>query len=188
MMNEFGAPLDRAGYAPSIMHRTARGRSCCYLCGKPAAGEKMDRHEPWGAANRQKSKELGLWVELHHWGCHEGPGSAHDSGEVARMLRADAQRAAMLRYGWSREEWIERFGKSELTEEECLRLIVMPKKQESDTSVACGDSSISHGETMSGAGTSRRVEQIIARLWPDHPTTTRRSSGFQLLPDADLPY
>lgn len=173
MKNEFGAELDRAGYAPSIIQPIRPGRCCCYLCGKPAGHEKMDRHEPYGGALRQKSKELGLWVELHHWGCHEGPGSAHDSGEVARQLRADAQRAAMLRYGWTREKWIEEFGKSELSEEECTRLIVVPKASE---------------DKPAGAGTSERVASIIQRLWPDHPTTTRRCTGFQLLHEAELPF
>lgn len=117
--NEFGAALDGAGYAPSIMQRG----ECCALCGR-SWGAKMDRHEPWGGiANREKSKALGLWVTLCHIGCHEGPGSVHDDAALARELRKDAQRAAMLRYGWSREEWIRRFGKSELSEDEAARII-----------------------------------------------------------------
>lgn len=118
MKNEFGVELSRAGYAPSIMQHN----ECCALCGR-SWGAKLDRHEPWGAANRQKSKELGLWVTLCHFGCHEGPGSVHDDGALARQFRKDAQRAAMLRYGWSLAEWIGRFGKSELTEAEAARII-----------------------------------------------------------------
>ena len=133
-VNEYGAALDRAGYAPSIMQTVPRGRTCCcYLCGRPAGYNKLDRHEPWGAANRRKSMEHGLWVLLCHEGCHEGPGSVHADGAKARELRKDAQRAAMLRYGWSREEWIARFGKSELSEDEAKRLIVLPAE---DTSSA----------------------------------------------------
>jgi len=116
LMNEYGAILDRAGYAESIMQTHEH----CALCGR-SWGTKLDRHEPWGGANRKKSKELGMWVTLCHYGCHEGPGSVHDDAEKARKLRKDAQRAAMLRYGWSREEFIRRFGKSELSEEECAR-------------------------------------------------------------------
>ena len=108
MTNEFGATLDRAGYAPSIMQVNRAGRCSCYLCGRATGYNKLDRHEPWGAANRRKSKELGLWVLLCHEGCHEGPDSVHADGEKNRELRKDAQRAAMLRYGWSREEWMER--------------------------------------------------------------------------------
>lgn len=205
MTNEFGVSLDRAGYAPSVMQPIRRGRCCCYLCGKPAGGEKMDRHEPWGAANRSKSKELGLWVELHHFGCHEGPGSVHADGEKARELRADAQRAAMLRYGWSYEEWIRRFGKSELSEEECRRLIVVgtavkkaadgaPVEVDlvSDPSVACGDTSPSQEEAKTGiiasagAGTKRRVEQILDEYFSER--NKPRRSAFVILDGPDLPY
>lgn len=47
---------------------------------------------------------------------------------MAEELRRDAQRAAMLRYGWSREDWIRRFGRSALGEEEeanwkCLKRV-----------------------------------------------------------------
>lgn len=110
--NEYGTELDRAGYAPSIMQREC----CCANCGRTWG--KLDRHEPWGASNRTKSKALGMWVLLCHSGCHEGPGSVHDDGALARQFRKDAQRAAMRRYSWSREEFIRRFGKSELSEDE----------------------------------------------------------------------
>ena len=207
MTNEFGAALDRNGYAPSIMQMIPRGRTCCcYLCGKPGHASEMDRHEPWGAANRQKSKELGLWVELHHWGCHEGPGSVHGgNGEAARQLRADAQTAAMLRYGWDREKWIEEFGKSELSEEECRRLIVVgtavkkaadgaPVEVDlvSDPSVACDDTSPSQEEAKTGiiasagAGTKRRVEQILDEYFPER--NKPRRSAFVILDGPDLPF
>lgn len=184
MTNEFGATLDRAGYAPSILHPMQPGRCCCYLCGRPANYEKMDRHEPYGGALRQKSKELGLWVELHHWGCHEGPGSAHDSGAVARQLRADAQRAAMLRYGWDREKWIEEFGKSELSEEECLELNEGPGAR---ITTAAGRPRNDEGACEvkpAGAGKSR-VEEILDEYFPNR---ARTRGAFQLLPDADLPF
>lgn len=116
--NEFGAELDRAGYAPSIL----QAGTCCARCGR-RWGVKLDRHEPWGGANRSKSKELGMWVLLCHEGCHEGPGSVHDDGTLARRFRAEAQRAAMLRYGWSTSEFIRRFGKNELSEDEAARII-----------------------------------------------------------------
>ena len=160
--NEFGAELDRAGYAPSIMQPAHT--VCCYVCGQPAHLYEMDRHEPWGAANRQKSKALGLWVSAHHVGCHEGPGSAHADGELARKLRKDAQTAAMLRYGWSREKWIEEFGKSELTEEEAAELL-MPVKQMA---------------RRHSAGSAAR------ELRPD-PTPAPRSA-FRLVDGPDLPF
>ena len=200
MTNEFGATLDRAGYAPSIMQVAQHGRCCCYLCGKPGGYEKMDRHEPWGGANRQKSKELGLWVLLHHIGCHEGPGSVHADGEKARELRKDAQRAAMLRYGWDRAEWIERFGKSELSEEECRRLIVVGRTIREaaegapvevdgvpDPSVASGASSLSQREPGPGAGAKSRVEQILDEYFPDRASRVHRSA-FRLIDEPELPF
>jgi len=207
MTNEYGATLDRAGYAPSIMQVNRAGRCSCYLCGRAAGYNKLDRHEPWGAANRRKSMELGLWVLLCHEGCHEGPGSVHADGEKARELRRDAQRAAMLRYGWSREEWIGRFGKSELSEEDAKRLIILPKEGGTDCHVGlrpsrndrCGgeepsqsaqsaDSSPGVGaKDGGGAGTSSRVAALIRKYWPDHQTTTR-ASGFCLIDGPDLPF
>ncbi len=119
--NEYGAELDHAGYAPSII----RTDTCCANCGR-RWGVKLDRHEPWGGANRSKSKELGMWVLLCHKGCHQGPGSVHDDGSLARRFRKEAQRAAMFRYGWSEEEFIRRFGKNELDEAETAE--IPPKK------------------------------------------------------------
>lgn len=198
MTNEFGATLDRAGYAPSIMQVNKTGRCCCYLCGRATGYNKLDRHEPFGGANRKKSQALGLWVLLCHEGCHEGPGSVHADGEKARELRKDAQRAAMLRYGWSREEWIERFGKSELSEDEARRLIVIPKtvREKADGTgedpsaplrSAQDDKRESAQDDRRGAGTKRRVGQIIRELWPDHQTTFR-DSGFCLIDGPDLPF
>ena len=178
-VNEYGAALDRAGYAPSIMQTVPRGRTCCcYLCGRPAGYNKLDRHEPWGAANRRKSMEHGLWVLLCHEGCHDGPGSVPGgNGEAARQLRADAQTAAMLRYGWSREKWIAEFGKSELDEAECAALL--PSQSRSARQLPQRGS-------REGAGTSTRAAALIRELWPERQTTTR--SGFRLIDGPDLPY
>lgn len=164
MTNEHGAVLDRNGYAPSIMQIGCG----CYLCGR--SGGQMDRHEPWGAANRQRSKGDGLWVNLCHLGCHEGPGSAHGDPAVGRELRKDAQRAAMLRYGWSREEWIRRYGKSELDETEAKRLIVIPKTEDE--------------EEKRGAGVSSRVYALLQELYPDH----NHARGFALIDGPELPF
>lgn len=207
MKNEFGAQMDRAGYAPSILQPT--GKSCCFLCGRPAGGEKMDRHEPWNGANRRKSMELGLWVNLHHYGCHEGPGSVHDQPAKARELRAEVQRAAMIRYGWSYGEWLERFGKSEISEEEADALTAPAAPQEAgDPSGAVRQLPFAKGALIGDAArrTSANVAgevndaaerrggcdfgragALIRELWPDHQTTLA-PSGFRLLPDPDLPF
>ena len=128
MTNEFGIRLDGNGYAPSIMERNRTSTpggggmygsgGSCWLCGR-SFGAKLDRHEPWGGlANRTKSKELGLWVSLCHWGCHEGPGSVHDDPALNRALRRRTQAQAMCVYGWDLDEWRRRFGKSEIGEGE----------------------------------------------------------------------
>ena len=66
MKNEFGACLDKNGYAPGIV---TFDTDCCFLCG--GQDEKLDRHECFGGAMREKSKRLGLWVPLCHNRCHE---------------------------------------------------------------------------------------------------------------------
>jgi len=168
MKNEFGESLDRAGYAPSIMQRDA---DCvCYLCGRRAYQGKMDRHEPFGGiANRKKSQEHGLWVSLCHFGCHEGPGSVHDDPAQNEELRRDAQRAAMLRYGWSREEFILRYGKSHLTEAECSRILT-PEKTEKLVRE-------SRKEPDFAAAAA-----AVKRLFPTHTTS------FAVIDGPELPY
>ena len=151
---------NRNGYTDSIM---VENEGVCALCGR--RNQKLDRHEPWGGANRQKSKELGLWVNLHR-ACHE---EAHRDAETGRQLRADAQRAAMLRYGWTREEWIRRFGKSELSQDDCARIILTEKVSPS-------------GEVL-----SRRGESSQRRCSPlENPGDC---AGFRVILDGpELPY
>ncbi len=111
MRNEFGLLLDRNGYAPSIL-RTAQGK--CYICGRRA---ETERHEPFGAALRSKSKALGLWVNLCRE-CHRtGEQSVHKCKLAADVLREECQRAAMQQYGWSMGEWLARFYKNYIEEE-----------------------------------------------------------------------
>lgn len=106
--NEYGAPLDRNGYAPSILFTEER----CFICGK--RNVKLDRHEPFGGPYREKSKNYGMWVLLCSDGCHEGSTGVHGNVEKAEKLRRHAQSCAMREYGWSVEEFIVRFGKNHL--------------------------------------------------------------------------
>ena len=99
--------LDRNGYAPSILQDDL---SCCFLCGH--SDMKLDRHEVWGAANRQKSKALGLWVMLCHDACHLY--GVHKYGVLADRLKKKAQRRAMEHYGWTTEEFIKIIGRNYL--------------------------------------------------------------------------
>ena len=75
--------LDKNGYAPSIV---TFDTNCCFLCG--GQDEKLDRHECFGGAMREKSKRLGLWVPLCHNRCHEyGPNAVRIASRQHRKRR-----------------------------------------------------------------------------------------------------
>lgn len=105
MLNEYGATLDRNGYAPSIV-QDIEG---CYFCARRDG--KLDRHEIFHGAYRQKSKALGLWVTLCH-SCHM---ALHQkNARLDEILKRQGQREAMQLYGWTTAEFIQRFGKNYL--------------------------------------------------------------------------
>lgn len=88
-------------------------RTRCYICGMNAAFEPLDKHHVFGGlANRKLSEKYGLFVYIHHWKCHLH--GVHKNGELAELLKAEAQRKAMNHYGWSVEQFIEIFGKNYL--------------------------------------------------------------------------
>ena len=97
--------MDRNGYNPSIL----RGGECCYLCGR--MDRKLDRHEIFGGANRDKSKADGLWVLLCHDPCHR---NAHEKPDITKLLRARAERAWLDEYGLTVEDFVIRYGKNYL--------------------------------------------------------------------------
>lgn len=108
--------LDRNGYSASILQDDPIPH--CFLCGR-SGYVKLDRHEVFGGAYRQKSKRLGLWVLLCHHECHLfGPHSAHQDAATAMTLKRLAQRAAMLRYTWSVADFRLEFGKNYLEEDD----------------------------------------------------------------------
>lgn len=109
MENEYGAKLDRNGYAPSLL-------SCaeeCFICGR--SNYKLDRHEVYGGALRTKSKNYGCWCLLCHEPCHLT--TIHQNAAERRKLKAVCQEIAMVEYGWSKEEFIRRFGRNYLDAE-----------------------------------------------------------------------
>lgn len=113
--NEYGAPLDRNGYAPSIVQFQM---DWCWQCGK-IFPDTLERHEVYGASNRAKSKRLGLWVHLCA-DCHRGSkNGVHSNAENALLLKKAGQKAAMEEYGWSTEKFIEEIGKNYLEVTEC---------------------------------------------------------------------
>lgn len=107
--NILGKELDQNGYAPSLLQEDL---TCCFICGRH--DRKLDRHEPFSGAYRNKSKADGLWVMLCHEDCHEGRNGVHGDAQKARELRQYAQKEAMYHYGWSLDEWRQRYGKSYL--------------------------------------------------------------------------
>lgn len=106
--NEYGAELDRNGYAPSILQDDT---SACYVCFGCRGG--LDRHEVFFGPNRTKSKSLGLWVMLCHHDHHIfGPDAVHVNRARDLAIKRAAQRVAMETYGWDKNEFIRRFGRN----------------------------------------------------------------------------
>lgn len=101
MTNEFGVRLDANGYAPSIVQIFEE--RVCFNC--EATGD-LARHEIFNGYNRKKSKAYGLWVNL----CPRCHMQIHDHPD--RSLKVAGQIRSMAEYGWTVEEFRERFGKS----------------------------------------------------------------------------
>lgn len=99
--------MDRNGYNASLLQSDLR---CCFLCGR--RDRKLDRHEVFGGAYRGKSKADGLWVTLCHFPCHEGKDGAQYNREIRDALSAYAQEKAMTAYGWTTDQFIQRYGKN----------------------------------------------------------------------------
>ena len=83
----------------------------CLICGYP---KNLHRHHVFfGTANREKSEKDGCWVYLcqrHHNGSNN---SVHYCKTMDLRLKKDCQRTWEAIYG-TREEFIERYGKSYL--------------------------------------------------------------------------
>lgn len=89
----------------------------CWLCGKNGTDEPLDRHHIFGGANRRKSEQLGLVVDLCHGSCHiSGKRAAHRCRETAQALHEYGQRLAMERMGWSTADFVREFGRNYLDE------------------------------------------------------------------------
>ena len=87
----------------------------CYLCGRVC---RTERHHIYSGARRPISESYNLTVDLCPE-CHQRSGeSAHRDAATAEQLHKDGQRMAMLRYGWTVEEFRLRLGKNYLDAEE----------------------------------------------------------------------
>jgi len=85
----------------------------CYLCGRYACGDALDKHHVFGAANRKNSEQYGLTVYLHHNSCHIfGRLAVHRNYAMNLDIKERAQKAAMEYYGWTVEDFRKIFGKN----------------------------------------------------------------------------
>lgn len=83
----------------------------CFLCG---SRQWLEVHHVFGGANRKISEKYGLKVKLCHYCHNEPPFGVHHNAERMLELRKQIQQLAMQYYGWSEEEFIEKFGRSYL--------------------------------------------------------------------------
>lgn len=100
--------MDKNGYNPSIM---GSKDGIDYFTGNPA---ETVRHEIFNAANRQKSKEDGLWIAitpLHHEMVHR----SKEEGTAWHKLMIEAERR-WLSHDWTRtvQDFVDRYGKNYL--------------------------------------------------------------------------
>ena len=103
MKNQYGVPLDRNGYAPSIAGESDR----CFVCGR--RDRALQRHEVVHGAFRTKSKNLGLWVNVCDL-CHDQ--IHHHNAAMDLKMKQDMQALAMKHYKWEIGEWLRNFGKN----------------------------------------------------------------------------
>lgn len=97
------------------MHSTTWRYRGCWLCGRNGSADPLDRHHIFGAANRKKSEKYGLVVDLCHSSCHLfGPKAAHNNAETMQKLHEYGQRKIMKEKGWTKEKFIQEFGKNYL--------------------------------------------------------------------------
>lgn len=90
-------------------------KSRCFLCGGTANLEPLDCHHCFAGSNRKLSEKYGLKVYLHHNRCHIfGVNSVHQNAKIDRAVKEVAQKKAMEYYGWSKEDFIKKFGRNYL--------------------------------------------------------------------------
>lgn len=90
--------------------------SKCFLCGRNGWGDPLEKHHIFGAANRKKSEQDGLFVYLCGFQCHrEGHFAVHRNRGTMDELHSVGQRAWENKYG-TREEFMKRYHKNYLEE------------------------------------------------------------------------
>lgn len=79
------------------------------------------RHEVFFGKNRQKSIKDGLVVFLRPEMHNASSKGVHSDLDFNMALKCIGQRTAMEYYGWSKQQFIDRYGKSYLDEPYCER-------------------------------------------------------------------
>ena len=90
MQNEYGAKLDRNGYAPSILMGSGDFCSLCFRRDRPLHRHEVF-HNDFGGVMRKKSKNYGLWISI----CDECHRRIHENPKEQLRLKEWAQRNAM---------------------------------------------------------------------------------------------
>lgn len=89
----------------------------CFLCSKNGLYDRLEKHHIFGAYNRRKSEEDGLFVFLCGDSCHRnGKHAAHRDKNIMDQLHKVGQKKWEEHYG-TREEFMKRYGKNYLEEE-----------------------------------------------------------------------
>ena len=94
----------------SIITGNEKGK--CFICGRHMPTES--HHIFFGTANRKPSEKYGLKVDLCHECHNEPPNGGHFSNIQCRFLQKIAQSEAMRYYGWSKDEFMQIFGRNYL--------------------------------------------------------------------------
>ena len=93
----------------SIITGNEKGK--CFICGRYC---QTEAHHIFGGGNRKKSEKLGLKVDLCHYCHNEPPNGVHFNAENNNRLKAIGQKAAMLVYHWTVEDFIKEMGRNYL--------------------------------------------------------------------------
>ena len=101
--NEVGVMIEKGGSAPSIVEPYVELDHGCLMCNWRGA---LARREIFNASDRQKSQACGLWACL----CPRCHMKVHEHPDL--QLKKIAQWDAMAHYGWTIDDFRERFGKN----------------------------------------------------------------------------
>ena len=93
-----------------------KDRDRCFICGRNAHADfcGLEEHHCFeGYGRRQISERYGLKIYICGDRCHRnGPKSVHKNAKVDRAVKKYAQKKAMKYYGWTIEQFIEKFRKN----------------------------------------------------------------------------